>query len=231
MYRQISEFAPNIDNEYSRNPLYYCTLSEMDSQFLHGAQGRIFGRYNKHCSEFLASRCANEWDELCEAISHDKEIRYPNEAQPLGSIYVNGVQKPCLPYGQQLLRDAAFKRFRSETRNCNVKCEPFDPTVANSPLICYETKVSCASGPVPEEYCQGSPGDNYGSCESVFIISPEQAKTLDMDPVMNKILDKPELAMDLLEQIYLNMKKAGTLGLIHQTRLARFYEFLGHSVA
>lgn len=231
MYRQLSDFAPNIDNEYSRNPLLYCALNEMDSQFLHGAQGRIFGRYNKHCSEFLAARCANNWDELCEAISHDKETRFPNEAGPLGSVYIDGLKSPCLTYGDQLTRDAAFKRFRSETKNCNVKCEPFDPTVPNSPLICYESKVSCASGPVPEAVCQGASAEAYGSCESVFVVSPEQAKMLDMDPLMNKLLDKPDLAMDLLEQIYLNMKKAGTLGLLRQTRLGRFYEFLGHPVA
>ncbi len=229
MYRSISDFAPNIDNEYSRNPLLYCTLSEMDSQFLHGAQGRIFGRYNKHCSEFLASRCANHWDELCDAVSKDKETRYPNEAGPSGSVYVDTPAAPCLPYGEQLIRDAAFKRFRSTTKDCNVKCEPFDPTVPNSPLICYETKVSCASGPVPEEVCVGA-CDGYGQCQSVFTISPEQAQLLDMDPLMNKLLNKPDIAMDLLEQIYLNMKQQGTLGLIRQTRLARFYEFLGHPV-
>jgi hypothetical protein len=229
MYRSISDFAPNIDNEYSRNPLLYCTLSEMDSQFLHGAQGRIFGRYNKHCSEFLASRCANHWDELCDAVSKDKETRYPNEAGPSGSVYVDTPAPPCLPYGEQLIRDAAFKRFRSTTKDCNVKCEPFDPTVPNSPLICYETKISCASGPVPEEVCVGA-CDGYGQCQSVFTISPEQAQLLDMDPLMNKLLNKPDIAMDLLEQIYLNMKQQGTLGLIRQTRLARFYEFLGHPV-
>jgi hypothetical protein len=230
MYRQIADFAPNIDNEYSRNPLYYCTLDAMDSQFLHGAQGRIFGRYNKHCSEFFASRCANAWDELCEAVSKDQETRYPNEAGPLSTIYVDAPAPPCLPYGQQLIRDAAFKKYRSETKDCNVKCELFDPTVPNSPMICYETKVSCASGPVPEEKCMGACNGQYGSCQSVFKISPEQAKVLDTDPLMNKLLNKPDIAMDLLEQIYLNMKADNSLGLIRQTRLARFYEYLGHTV-
>lgn len=230
MYRQISDFAPNIDNEYSRNPLLYCALSEMDSQFLHGSQGRIFGRYNKHCSEFLASRCSNEWDELCEAISKDKETRFPNEAGPSGSIYADVPRPPCLPYGEQLIRDSAFKRFRVETKNCTVKCEPFDPTVPNSPLICYESKEPCTNGVNPEDsVCMGN-CSGYGQCQSVFKISPEQARTLDLDPVMNKILDKPDIAMDLLEQIYHNMKLDGSLSLIRQTRLARFYEFLGHPV-
>jgi len=231
MYRQIADFAPNIDNEYSRNPLYYCTLDAMDSQFLHGAPGKRFGRYNKHCSEFLSARCANQWDELCEAISQDKETRYPNEAAPLASTFVDAPKPPCLPYGQQMLRDAAMKRFRAETKNCNVKCELFDPTVPNSPMICYETKESCTAGLVPEEQCMGSCSGQYGECRTIFKISPEQAKNLDSDPVMNKILNKPEIAMDLLEQIYLNMHAEGTLGLIRDTRLARFYQYLGHPVA
>jgi hypothetical protein len=231
MYRQIADFAPNIDNEYSRNPLYYCTLDAMDAQFLHGAPGKTFGRYNKHCSEFLADRCANQWDELCEAISRDKETRFPNEAAPLGSVFVDAPRPPCLPYGEQLIRDAAFKRFRKSTKNCNVKCELFDPTVPNSPMICYETKESCGTGLVPEEQCLGACTGQYGQCQSVFTISPEQAAHLDLDPLMNKILNKPEIAMDLLEQIYFNLRQENKLSLVQNTRLGRFYEFLGHPLA
>jgi hypothetical protein len=122
-----------------------------------------------------------------------------------------------------------MKRFRVDVRGCNVKCEPFDPTVVNSPLICYTTRTQCTTGPNGTEVCLGDSPEG-GMCINIYKITEQQAKTLDEDPVMNKILNKPELAMDLLEKIYMNMKRDNTLGLLKGTRLARFYEYLGHSV-
>lgn len=225
MYRQISDFAPQLDNEHSRDPLLYCALDTMDAQFLHGATGRIYGRYSQHCAEFLSTRCAAEWDHVCEAISKDKEGRYPNES----SSTLSGGTPPCLPYGEQLIRDAAFKRFKTEVQDCNVQCEPFDPTIANSPLVCYETRRRCSAGTTqPWEMCMGTA--EYGQCQPIFVITPEQAQQLDDDPLMNKLISNPQIAMDLLEEIYFNMKRANTLSLLRNTRLARFYEYLGHPV-
>jgi hypothetical protein len=225
MYRQIADFAPNIDNEYSADPLFYCSTDMLDSQFLHGAQGRIFGRYNKHCSEFLSTRCAKNWDEACEAISYDRETRYPNTAGPLRS-YMGKTANVCLPYGEQLVRDTAFKKYKIMALDYNLQCEPFDPTVPNSPMICYETRTTCSNG--LSGACLG--GSEGGACEGVYSITPEQAKVLDSDPVMNRILSKPEIALDLLEKIYKTLQKENQLGLIQNTRLANFYKYLGHPV-
>lgn len=223
MYRQISDFAPNIDNEYSADPLFYCSTDMLDSQFLHGSQGRIFGRYGKHCSEFLAARCANQWDEVCDAISMDRETRYPS----MSGVYSDSQKTVCLPYGEQLVRETAMKKYKIATIDCNIQCEPFDPTVANSPMICFETRATCSLNSVSNTCSNTRDG---GVCESIFSITPEQAKVLDTDPVMNRILDKPEIALDLLEKIYGTMKKENTLELIRNTRLGKFYQFLGHSV-
>ena len=228
MYRQISDFAPNIDNQYSADPLFYCTTDGLDSQFLHGSQGRIFGRYNKHCSEFLSTRCAKNWDEVCEAISHDRETRYPNMSGPLPS-YTGGKFNVCLPYGEQLVRDAAIKKYKMMTLDCNLQCEPFDPTVPNSPMICFETRTNCnTAGSSSVSACIG--GSEGGVCEAIYAITPEQAKNLDNDPLMNRLLNKPEIALDLLENIYKTLQKNNQLGLIQNTRLAKFYQYLGHSV-
>lgn len=222
MYRQISDFAPDMDNSYSADPVFYCTTDFLDSQFLHGPQGRIFGRYNTNCSEFISQRCAKNWDELCEAISHDRETKYPNTAGPLRTY---SKSESCLPYGEQMVRDTAFKKYKTMTMNCNLKCEPFDPTVPNSPMICYETRMSC---PPDSTSCLGTA--EGGACQSIYSITADQAKVLDQDPVMNRILDKPDIALDLIEQIYTTMKKENTLELIRNTRLGRFYQFLGHQV-
>ncbi|NDB36068.1 MAG: hypothetical protein EB023_12175 [Flavobacteriia bacterium] len=228
MYRQISDFAPDIDNQYSADPLFYCTTDGLDSQFLHGAQGRIFGRYNKHCSEFLSTRCAKNWDDVCEAISHDRETRYPDLSGPLASYTGQKGGNVCLPYGEQLVRDSAIKKYKSMTLDCNLQCEPFDPTVANSPMICFETRTNCTVGSGIAQTCIG--GSEGGICEPIYTITPEQARVLDTDPVMNRILNKPEIALDLLENIYKTLEKNKQLNIIQNTRLAKFYQYLGHPI-
>jgi hypothetical protein len=231
-YKQLDQFAEHINNDYSKDPLFYCTTEFLDSQFQHGgAQGRKFGKYSRHCSEFLAARCAASWDAVCESVSQDSEMRYPNLASPLNGPAYTGHQSIAsldLTYGQQILRDAAFKKYKVKSFDCNLKCELFDPTVPNSPLICYETRTAETSGPDPSHLHIGNA--EAGFCESVYKITPEQAKLLDQDPIMNKILNKPEIAMDLLERIYITMKQEKTLQLLHNTRLGHFYTYLGHSL-
>lgn len=227
MYREISKFAPKINNSYSNDPLLYCTLDSLDSQFLHGPQGRIFGRYNKSCAEFMSDRCAANWDQVCEAMSKDKETRYPNTITPLSSLE-DGKPPICLPYGEQLIRNSAFKKYRVKSLMCNVVCRPHDPTVPNSPIVCYETRYAGNSGPNNYEYVFGN--SEGGVCDGVYKLTLEQIADLDNDPIMNHILDRPYLGKDLLEKIYQTMKRENTLYLLKNKRLGRFYEYLGHNI-
>lgn len=225
MYRQLSDFAPDIQNDYSADPLFYCSTDTMDSQFLHGSQGRINGRYSLHCSQFLAARCAENWDQVCEAMSKDSETRYPSLAT---SLTLYGKDQCGLTYGEALVRDSAYKKYKVQSVNCNLMCEPFDPTVANSPLVCFEQKTACSGGPTSGDFCSGDV--EGGQCFSMFMISKEQAKVLDNDPIMNKILAKPKIASELLEKIYNTMSDNGTLYLLRGTKLALYYNYLGHPV-
>lgn len=231
MYRQISDFAPDIKNEITTDPLLYCVLDTMDSQFLHGATGRTFGKYNEHCSEYLSTRCALNWDGVCETISRDNETRFPNTGGPLPRYNILGQYIPVptgLTYGQQIIRDTAFKKYKVQLTDCNVYCEPFDPTVANSPLVCYEARTSCSVGPTNYNVCLGV--SEGGMCESVYKIVQEQVSSLDTDPVMNKILDNPKLAPDLIDQIYWTMKGENTLGILQGTRLYKYLQYAGYQL-
>ena len=227
MYRSIKDFAPEIQNEYSADPLYYCTTDLMDSQFLHGAQGRIFGRYNRHCSEFLSARCSMNWDDVCEVMSKDKETRFPDTTT---SINMQPIERSDLTYGEQLIRDSAYKKYKIQSYNCNLVCEPFDPTVVNSPVICYESRSATNSDNSVDKYSFSSGNIEGAYCQSTYAITPEQVQNLDNDPIMNKILNKPQIAMDLLENIYIGMKNTKTLQLLKGTRLGLFYQYLGHSL-
>lgn len=228
MYREISEFAPNLNNDLTKDPLFYCSLDSMNSQFLHGSQGRIFGRYNESCAHYMSKRCSENWDELCEVLSQDQEKRFPNTINPFSSYENNITREPCLSYGEQLIRNSAFKKYKVQTNMCNIVCKPHDPTVANSPLICYESKIAGSTGEKNYEIMLNN--IEAGFCDRIYKILPQQLKDLDSDPIMNHILDEPKIASDLLEKIYYQMKSDRSLYTLKNTRLGNYYEHLGHEL-
>jgi len=232
-YQKISDFAPNIDNSYSADPLYYCTLDYLDSQFLHGTMGRTEGRYNDHCSTYLAHKCASDWDDVCEAISDDPEIRYPNTNLDISVMTDTPRGSQCqawdpIPYGEQMTIDAARKKYRLSTDNCNIRCEPFDPLVPNSPLVCFESTIPCPTGGSESttDFCFG--GQPSAPCIRDYALTENQAKNIETDRLMHRLLDRPKNAMELLIEIYFGSKKHRTLQFIKGTRLAAFYNYLGY---
>lgn len=231
-YRKLSDFAPNIDNSYSNDPLLYCTLDYMDSEFLHGAMGRTQGKYNSNCTTFLTHRCANNWDAVCEAISEDTETRFPNTNLDISPTdvpqgFYNQALDP-ITYGEQIVLGTAQKKYRINTENCNIKCEPFDPTVPNSPLVCWETSIPCSgeNSATTSEFCYGSAAP--GQCIREYGLTKEQALDIDNDPVMNKLLDMTSDTSILFEQILRGCKKLDTLKYIKGSRLYYFFKYNGY---
>ena len=54
---------------------------------------------------------------------------------------------------------------------------------------------------------------------------------IDDDPVMNKILDRPIIGIDILVNIYNTMKRKNTLVGLNGTRLGKFFETNPYFVA
>jgi hypothetical protein len=189
--------SPLIQNGYAEDPLGYCIPDHLNSQFLHPGTGRTFGKYSKHCAEFMAGRCATAWDGICEAMSHDPNANFPD-------MTLQYTSETCarLTAGQRLVRDSAYKKYKLKTFNCNLKCEPFDPTVANSPMVCYETSSACTSRDAP---CLGQV--EGGNCYSEFGLRPEHIAQLDSDPIMNRLLDEPFIAPMLLRRLFMHAKQ------------------------
>lgn len=46
---------------------------------------------------------------------------------------------------------------------------------------------------------------------------------IDSDPVMNKILEQPHIAIDILQDIHKNMKRTNKLGQLNCTKLGNFF--------
>lgn len=200
IYRSINSFGPTETSE-SNNPLTYCVNNTIDQRFLHGGNSDIYGQHSKPCQAYLSDYCAAQWDGFCEYAANNNSISYPNNLDPCGS------DVPCkgLNAGEVLIRNTASKKYLAEMGgDCIQKFEPFDPTVANSPMISY-----------------WMPGCNsYSSCVPVYRVDP---KTIDSDIVMDKILHKPIIALDILINIFNTMTREGTIVQLKGTKLGKFY--------
>jgi hypothetical protein len=203
-YVCISNFGEGAADDPMNNPLTYCVGSMLDIDFNH-TLGDLYGQNSKPCQEFMSDYCANEWNGVCEFASQNTRTRFPNQ---IGTA-------PCniLTSGEILVRNTASKKYLiAMSANCQKQYRPFDPTVASSPLISYW---------VPDD-------TSDGQCVAIYDVNPS---TIDTDPVMNRVLQKPEIAMDILLNIYNTCNRNHTLGRLHNTKLARFFNsksFRGH---
>ena len=198
-YRCISNFG---SNEYSPvdNPLTYCMNDNIDQRFLHGGNSDIYGQNSKPCQQFLSEYCSQHWDGFCEYASKNTDKSWPNN---LKSCNVNLPYVEDLTAGDALIRNTAAAKYLVQMLNCEKKFEPFDPTVANSPMISYFDGTNCTP---------------------VYAVDP---KTVDQDVVMDKILSNPIIALDILINIYNTMKREKTLKTLAPTKLGKFYQSRG----
>lgn len=216
-YASISEFGKNEQSPMS-NPLSYCAVSELDSSFTHASNGQNMGPDSGACQTFMAHYCANDWNGICEFQSHDQTKYLPNTMATCNASHGNGSLSPSglgnsLTKGQILIRNTAAEKYLgSMSSNCKRVYEPFDPTVADSPLIgkWIQNGDSCGNG-----IC-----NSQGSCVPIYRVNP---KTIDADPVMNKILAQPHIAMDILVNIYNNAVKENTLNSLRGTKLYHLF--------
>ena len=204
-YKRISDFGSSITTK-GNNPLTYCVLDTMNSGFNHGGIAEtVSGKYGKNCQAFMASYCANNWDDVCEFASQNRQISYPNNQQRCGTS--SGVACQGLTAGEVLVANTAARKYLSEMGGlCSLKYEPFDPTVASSPLISY-WEGGCNT--------QGNNG-----CVPVYEVDPDK---INDDPVMERILAKPKIALPILVNIYNTALRKNTLSKLEGTKLHGFF--------
>lgn len=206
-YAQICKFGANSYSP-STNPISYAIGSNMDQNFLHGSSSAIFtGQNSRNSQLFLSEYCANGWDGFCEVASKNTSKDFPNQIET-GNGYVYGcdLNLSSLNSGEILIRNTAARKYLRSMGGCVKKTEPFDPTVAASPLI---------------SFWKPSDGNSAMTCSPVYAVN---AKDIDNDVVMDKILRRPYIAMDILINIYNNAKRDGTLADLKGTKLGNFYE-------
>lgn len=200
MYVTLANFGGSVVNTlpvYNNDPVTYCVGDNASQRFNHGSNASIYGQNSRPCQIYMAQRCADKWDGICEYASGphaNNEYAIRADALGAGNSQVSG-----LTPGEILIRNTALAKYRTKMHNCTLRAEPFDPINPTSPWIKSWVGRYC----VPE-----------------FEVDPS---TIDSDPVMHKILDKPQIAMQMLLNIRNTMKRKNTLGLLKGTRLGNFY--------
>ena len=198
LYKSISDFG---SNEYSHvnNPLTYCIGDNMDQRFIHGNMAPVNGNNSTQCQLFMSDYCSVGWDSFCELESKNTSTSFP--VQSPGGVIDSSL---CMgKAGDLLIANTAARKYLLKMHNATEKYEAFDPTVANSPMIRYWVSDSGSGSGIPE-----------------YAVDP---KNIDDDVLMDKILEDPNIALNILINIYNTMKRHGTLSELKTTKLGKFY--------
>jgi hypothetical protein len=200
MYKKLANFGSTAVNTlpiYNNDPLTLCIGNNASQRFNHGGNADIYGQNSNPCQVYLSQRCAKNWDGICEyATSKSANEEY---SQVADTMFAGNNQVMGLTPGEVLLRNTANEKYRVNMLNCELKTEQFNPINPTSPYISYWIGQNC----IPQ-----------------YAVDP---RSIDKDAVMNKILDNPIIAKQLLVNIKNTMIAMGTLHLLKGTRLGNFY--------
>ena len=198
MYSKLAKMASHstvLNGPYYNNdPLTYCIGRDASQSFNHGGYAETYGQNSKPCQAYLAERCARKWDDVCEmAAAPRTNEEYKIRANPIGK------GAPQLNSGDILLVNTAQRKYLWRMFNCEKVMEPFDPLAIGSPTITTWRGIYC---------------------RPLYAVDPS---TIDADPVMNKILEKPWIAVSLLRNIKETMTRNGNFRQLERTKLGKFY--------
>lgn len=203
-YKSISNFGKCMNNDATVSPLSYCLLNTVDQGFLHGGIGLTVSSPKGHnCQSFMATYCAKnptEWQQggVCHVASINKSVNGANTLQNCNDPNIG------LNQGDILVANTAARKYLLGTgSDCCLKWQQFDPTVSSSPFISTFVEGHCNNGCIFE----------YG-------VNPD---TIDNDPVMTRILNKPDIAKGILVNIYNTAVRKGKLYELKDTMIYRFF--------
>lgn len=209
-YARIVNFGPAVQKASLNNPLTYCAVDNLDALFNH-TNGAKMNADSESCQNFMSDYCATNWDEICEASSKSNRLGIPNMVSGVNSCQDNAMcysmgNMGQLSTGEILLRNTAAKKYmRRGVGSCAIKYVPFDPLVPTSPMISVIDTDRCGAGQ---------------NCVVEYEVDP---KTIDSDPVMNKILNNPGIALDILMNIYFTAMRYKKLDTLKGTRVYNLF--------
>lgn len=209
-YAQIYNFGPSVnknitDINNTTNPLTYCTYQNYNSKFLHGSSASIYSPQSVQCQSYLADRCGGMmnkkelWDNYCQAnYDINKQTFWPNSGAISAEVYNQVAALYSFGLSDHLLRNSCERHFLKYP-NVSPNREPFDPSNSASP---FYNNYSAEYGPLK------------------YTFKNLDKKTLDKNPLMNKVLKSPLSSTDILARIYHHMEQ-GNIN-IKGTKLQKF---------
>lgn len=209
-YVQIGNFGANSNPRPHGNPLSICAVPGLQAGFNNVLGSSFLNPQGSQCQLFMANYCGEEWTSTCEYLSYNDNKTYPNTLVNCnfptgGSCQGSGIGN-VFTGGEILIRNSAYYKYLDAmSSNCGMEYVPFDPTNASSPLM----------GRWKSSDCNGKP------CIPMFKVDP---KTIDNDPLMDRILKKPIIAIDILINIYRTMSRSRQIQQLKNTKLGRFFE-------
>lgn len=202
MYSQIDRFGASFYNSnpvYNNDPMTMCLGTNPAQMFAHGGNVDSYGQDSMPCQVYLSQRCAKNWDRACDVASM--------QTDPAVATMGDGAGVVGMSSGDMMLRNTAMEKYRvsmrtgeNATNQCQVRSEPFSTLIPSSPILTHYV----------------------GDCIGEYAVDPA---TIDSDPVMNRILDRPHMFTNILNNIRDTMIRNGTFRNLEGTRLGSYYGY------
>lgn len=195
IYPTFSEYGSamneNVFNPMDQsNPLTYAILPTFNTCFLHGSSSTNLLKtpYSPASSNYMAERCSIVYDGFCEGyVKMNPDSYWPNVAA-IDNLTMNIAKnylKVKTTVGQNMIRNAAERRFLTYS-GVTQYVEPFDPNVANSPLV---TRYSSTY--------------NIGTIGYKNLDDPA---AIDNDQLMMAVMENWPACFDVLVKVYIGYK-------------------------
>ena len=205
-YSTISRFGNTTNQKNTTvSPLTYLT-SDLNTAFNHGFD---FGPSSQPVQLYMSQRCANNWDGVCETFYRTNTERNFVNMTNTGIAHApaeTAMNATPITIGEQMLQATARQRFCRYEGCLEIK-SPFDPTVADSPMISTYTSYN-----------------NGGPC--IPVCDKINPRTIDADPVMNLALANPGVCSNTLINICNTAKRNGTN--LSGTKIGGFCKLIGY---
>lgn len=198
-YVQISKFG-KLNPVLTVDPVASSIYKDPDSSFDEGELSVLYGPRTRNSQLYMAERCSKNWDGACEYLSRNMDDTSTNAAKIPSALFPTNYIPGKQTIGDILVENSAVRRF-CDLSSCSIQAEPYDPTNPNSVWV---KSYGCCG---------------YEPCLPVCM-PPDNP---DSDILLNKVLDKPDLHIDLLVNMYKNVMKNNLRPKYVNTRIGNIF--------
>lgn len=199
-YAQISKFGNSLNPVLTLDPVASSIYKDPDSSFDIGDTAYLYGPEKESSQLYMAEKCSKNWDGACEFLSRNNDNTKCNVGKISSPLFQTMYAPGKQTIGDFLVENSGVRKF-CDLSTCNMTQEPYDYQNPNSPWV---TRYGC-----------------YSDKKCLPVCLPPSNP--DTDILLNKVLDKPDLHIDLLINMYKNVIKNGTREQYRNTRIGNIF--------